>query len=264
MKKLFSILIFLAILTACAPSEGQLVEQGNQAFDKQDYQAAGQAYKQAQDKAPTLAEPYYNAANTAYRQKNYTNTEVLAKQSLQRATGALAENTYYNLGNSFFDKQDYKAAADAYEQALWLDPQDKSAKHNLELALQKLKEQQQQSQQNQQDKQNQDKQDEQKQDDQNKQDKQDQQKQDDQNQQDKQNQTPQPTATSAPSSSNSDKQDKQTPTPQSQPNQVQAVPLTPEQARQLLESAARDSKTLQEYLQQLQQPPQNGKTGNDW
>ena len=53
------------------------------------------------------------------------------------------ENSWYNTGDALFSMGRFKDSAEAFIQALKLDPSDKDAKHNLELALLKLKEQQQ-------------------------------------------------------------------------------------------------------------------------
>ena len=49
---------------------------------------------------------------------------------------------YYNLGNAQFQLRDFTAAIESYESSLRLNPHDADAKHNLALALQLLKEQQ--------------------------------------------------------------------------------------------------------------------------
>ncbi|MEJ5167477.1 MAG: tetratricopeptide repeat protein, partial [Thermoanaerobaculia bacterium] len=61
---------------------------------------------------------------------------------------------YYNIGNCYFQKEDFLNAIEFYKKALDLDPNDEDAKINLELARKKLKDQakkqqQQQQQQNQ-------------------------------------------------------------------------------------------------------------------
>jgi hypothetical protein len=59
---------------------------------------------------------------------------------------------YYNIGNSFFKQDKLQESIEAYKKALDINPNDRDAKYNLELARAKLKEssekQQQQPQQN--------------------------------------------------------------------------------------------------------------------
>jgi Ca-activated chloride channel family protein len=224
MKKLLpTVALVTLILTACSQSAEQLNETGNQAFAQQDYQSALTAYQNAQTKSPDLAEPYYNAANTYYRQEDYGQAQQQLQAGLPKAQDELAQQSYYNLGNTLFNAKQFNAAVEAYKEALRLNPADAATKHNLELALKQL----QQQDQKQQDQQQKDQPDQQQPDSQ-----QGEQQQDQQNNQ--QPQAGQEQSDQSPSSS--------------QPQQIQG--LTPEQARQLLQAAAKDAKSVQEYLQQ--------------
>lgn len=62
----------------------------------------------------------------------------------------LAATAHYNLGNAKLRSQDLAGAVEAYEQALRREPDHLDAKHNLEVALERLRQQQQQQQQQQQ------------------------------------------------------------------------------------------------------------------
>ena len=281
-------LLILAMLTsallagACSASAPKLTDAGNEAFTQEAYDEALQAYQEAQVKSPELAEPYYNAANALYRQGNYEEALKQLQKALQVSeSDALAQNAHFNAGNAAFNGEDWQAAVDDYTAALLRNPDDQDAKVNLELALQKLQEQQQQQQdqqnqdqQNQdqqnQDQQNQDQQnqDQQNQDQQNQdqQDQQDQQNQDQQGQQDQQNQDSQ--SQDQQDQAQSGQQDQQQNDPQQgqgageQPQDGQQHPredmqlapgqrMTEDQARQLLAAVARNSDTLQQRLGQF-------------
>jgi tetratricopeptide (TPR) repeat protein len=90
----------------------------------------------------------YNSGNVSYRLGRFPEAE-------RRYQGALAgsrelrERTYFNLGNSYvwqaraeYDRvgkrSALRAAVDSYEEALLLDPRDRDAKWNLEIALLRL------------------------------------------------------------------------------------------------------------------------------
>lgn len=90
----------------------------------------------------------YNTGNVSYRLGRFPEAE-------RRYQGALAgsrdlrERTYFNLGNSYvwqaraeYDRvgkrSALRAAVDSYEEALLLDPRDRDAKWNLEIALLRL------------------------------------------------------------------------------------------------------------------------------
>lgn len=181
---LFLMLAVATVLSACAGTDaGKLNQEGNDAYAKQAYEDAWARYQAAQIEDPAKAEPYYNAANTLYRQGNYQDALEQMQQALAYTNDeSLAGRGFFNLGNTAYNLQDLTTAVDAYKQALLRDPNDQDAKHNLELAL--AQQQQQQSQQQQSD-QEQQQSDQQQQDQQ--QQSQDQQGQGDQQQQDQQN-----------------------------------------------------------------------------
>jgi Ca-activated chloride channel family protein len=230
--------LFLAALAlaGCGSSVGKLNNQGNEAFAEQDYQGALAAYQQAEEDAPQVAEPHYNAANTHYRTEDYEQAQQEIEQALvgEPQQEGLDQNSYYNLGNALFQSGQFKAAIEAYKEALRLNPADLQAKQNLELALRQLQQQeQQQDQQQQADQQDQqqqaDQQDEQQE---GQQDQQQQEGQQDDQQQDGQ-------------------EDEQQQADQAGGQPQQMTGLSKEQARQLFEAAARGAESLEEFLQQI-------------
>jgi Ca-activated chloride channel family protein len=257
MKKLLYLIpiLLLAVvaLTGCGSSAESLNNQGNEAFVEQDYEGALTAYLQAQEDAPEVAEPNYNAANAHYRLEDYEQARLKIEEALvgEERQENLDQNSYYNLGNVFFQGEQYEAAIEAYKEALRLNPDDVQAKQNLELALRQLQEQQQEQQQQeqQQDQQNQDQQDQENQDQQN----QDQQDQQNQDQQDQQNQDQQDQENQ--DQQDQENQDRQNQDPQQedqadgQPQEI--VGLSEEQARQMFEAAAEGTESLEEFLQQI-------------
>ena len=219
-RRLLLVISTLALLAliACGREAPLANNEGNEAFSNEDLDAALQAYERAQEQEPDLAEPYYNTGNTHYRQGAYEEAQTSYERALLHAGEELTRSGRFNMGNTFFDAQQYEKAVDAYKEVLWLDPDDMDAKHNLELALQRLQDQQQQSQE---------------------QAEQGQQEQDQGQGED----TPQ-AADQRPQQQDAD------PQPDARPRPQQASPLTEEQARQLLESIGENTKTLQERLQQ--------------
>jgi Ca-activated chloride channel family protein len=239
----------LVALSACVPDVVRHNEAGNKHFTSQSYEESLDEYRLAQVAEPDLAEPYYNAANSYNRMSEVEGALAQTEQALKTADPALAAQAWYNLGNAYFDSQQWPQAIEAYQEALRLRSDDADAKHNLELALQKLQQQQQQQQQqggnNQQDQNRQD---------QNKQ---------DQNGQDTQSQeqagaTPTPEGETA--SQSQPGQEQATPQPS---GQLQEGQMTEEQAAQLLRALLDQSQTLQEYLQKTQ-PVDGPKPEQDW
>jgi tetratricopeptide (TPR) repeat protein len=131
----------LALLAppAFAASPRRLNEEGNGAYRKAEFERALQAYTEAQVGAPQSPEIQYNLGNVFYRQHDYGRAGEAYRKALESARGTLARDAAYNLGNARFQEQDYTGAAAAYRGALKIDPADREAKRNLEIALARLK-----------------------------------------------------------------------------------------------------------------------------
>jgi len=69
------------------------------------------------------------------------------RQAVSKGDRGIQASSWYNSGNALFEMGKYQDAAQAYIQALRINPADPDAKHNLELALKKTQEQKQQKQQ---------------------------------------------------------------------------------------------------------------------
>ncbi|HRV94642.1 MAG TPA: tetratricopeptide repeat protein, partial [Anaerolineae bacterium] len=142
-KLLLPVLIAAPLIFAgCSPSAEKLNNTGNEAFASQDYEQALAAYQQAEAESPELAEPHFNAANAHYRQENFDGARQEIEQALVKEKGDLTQDSFYNLGNSFYQAKDYEQAIEAYKETLRLNPDDAEAKHNLELALQQMQQDQ--------------------------------------------------------------------------------------------------------------------------
>ncbi len=184
-------------------------EEGNALFEKGEYEAALRRYLEAQQEGRPRPELHFNAGDALYKQGKYAE----AMQEMGRATEGthpdMSAAAHYNLGNALFRQERFQEAVGAYKKSLELKPDDIDAKINLELALEKLNQNQQNQQDNQDQNQNQDEQDQQ--------DKQDQSQNQNQDEQDQQ-----------------DKQDQQDQQKQQQGQQPDPVEMTPEEAARIL------------------------------
>ncbi len=258
---IFAFLIIGLLVTACGPAAEKLNKEGNDAFAEEAYIDALAAYEAAQVENPELAEPYYNAANTLYREGAYTEAMMLMQEALKYTDAdSLQHSGLYNQGNSAFNLEEWESAIASYTEALLRNPDDQEAKYNLELALQQMQQQQQEQEQEQEQEQQEENQDEQEDQSENgdgQEDQQDQEQQEGEEQQDDQssdsesegdqeqeqeqnNEDGQPQ-----DGEESDEQQSQSQVPQ--PGQR----MTAEQARQLLAAIAQDAETLQERLGQI-------------
>lgn len=94
---------------------------------------------------PNDPRPFYNLGNLRQQQGDYGQAEALYQGATGRAEGKLAQQAYYNLGESLFRAGRLVEARDAFLEALRRDPNDTNAKLNLELTQQRMDEQQAQS-----------------------------------------------------------------------------------------------------------------------
>jgi Ca-activated chloride channel family protein len=167
------------------------VEAGNAALKAGKAEEALAHYDKAVGKLPADAGTHFDRGAALYALSRFDE----AAQEFLRATeakdGALKASAFYNLGNAFFKKEKFKEAAEAYQRSLGLNPGDKLAKWNLELALQKQKEDDKKKQDDK-NKQDDKKKDDQKKDDQKKNDQKKNDKSDQQNKDDKKDQADKP------------------------------------------------------------------------
>jgi Ca-activated chloride channel homolog len=115
------------------------VEAGNGALKAGKAEEALAHYDKAVGKLPAEAGTHFDRGAALYALSRFDE----AGQEFLRATeakdGALKAAAFYNLGNAFFKKDKFKEAVEAYRRSLGLNPNDQLAKWNLEIALQKLK-----------------------------------------------------------------------------------------------------------------------------
>ena len=210
MKKLLILAILALVpLTLAAQADKADVRRGNRKFARDKFKEAEINYLKATLKDSTSVPAQYNLASSLYRQEDWDG-----------AAGALEKvqsddpRVWFNKGDAALQKKDYKAAVDAFRQALLQTPDDMDAKENYIYAKLMLEDQQQGggggSDQNQ---------------DQNQQDQ----------QQDRQNQD-----------QNQDNQDKQD---QQQQQQQAEAQMTPQQAQQLLRAVQAKEKATQEKVE---------------
>jgi Ca-activated chloride channel family protein len=232
-------------------------KKGNELYKKGSYEDALKQYDDALLLAPADTLLKMNKGSTLYRLGKFDDAEAEYNAALSQKNKKKQADAHYNLGNIQFKQGDalsqsggqgamdkYKSALQHYITALDLQPYNKDAKWNIELAQRRIKLQEQQNQQNTDNKDNKDNKDKQKQDQQNKdkknQDKKDQEKKDqdkkdqeknkqDQKQQDQQQQ-------------NQDQKDqKQQPQPQPQQSKED---MKKQEAKRLIEQFADDADSL--------------------
>ena len=119
---------------------------GNDAYSRGNYDAAQAAFQQATLDKPDNPIAHYNLGTALYRQGKFREATRAFQVSLLRHSEPTEDilnrsSILYNLGNAQFKVGDLTGAIASYEQVLRLDPQDANAQHNLALALQLLRQQ---------------------------------------------------------------------------------------------------------------------------
>jgi len=147
---LLAVLFLLALAmtlppTCRAESLALKNNRGNRLFDQGKYEDAEKAYLAAQADDPGRPEVLYNLGNSLIKQKKYQEGVQSLGQAVSKGDKGTKEKGWYNTGNALFSAGKYRESADAFIQALKLNPADRDAKHNLELALIKLRQQEQQT-----------------------------------------------------------------------------------------------------------------------
>lgn len=278
----------LLLLVGCTPPPLQAeraVEQGNGALLEGDLVSAERHYREALTYQPLPPESsrarnsvvYNNLGNAFYRQALWQDAQNAYEQALPTADTRQQAIHHYNLGNVFVQRvrmeaqsvqqlnqpqaaqddvsaeqlaQWSEAAIAHYQDALRRNPDDEDAKYNLELALQQNAQQNQQQEDQQEDQQDQEEQDD------NEDDNEDETEDEQQEQQDEgQDEQEGEQDNEQDDEGEQDEGQPEPPEPGDDEEQPAAPPpLTQAQALQLLEAAAQQSDTLQEYLQRTMAP----------
>ena len=108
-------------------------------LNHQRYSQAQTILEKLQAKSGVGAQVGYNLGNVLYKQGHFDQAQAAYTQAGLKLNQKEKSKAFYNLGNTAFMQDQYEQAIDAYRGALKLNPKDKNAKYNLELALMRLK-----------------------------------------------------------------------------------------------------------------------------
>jgi Ca-activated chloride channel family protein len=143
-----ALLAAFAILSCISYSRAESLasknKKGNRLYAEGNYEEAEKAYLEAEAKDPDRPEILYNLGNALIKQNKLEEGIGALRRSRSKEDQKTEENSWFNTGNAFFLMGNFKNSSEAYIQALKLNPADKDAKHNLELALKKLEQKEQQ------------------------------------------------------------------------------------------------------------------------
>jgi len=137
MRNILTTLLFflLATVATMAQSAGRALTTGNDNYSNKHYPKSEADYRIAGSKSESKVIPNYNLGNSLYKQKR--NKEAITtfnKAITQAKTKEEKHQAYHNLGNAYMAIKNYKAAEEAYKNALRNNPKDNETRYNYAVA----------------------------------------------------------------------------------------------------------------------------------
>ena len=133
--------LILVVGTACSSAAADLIASGTDAYERGEYTEALEAFRRAAADDPGRPEAHYNAGITLHQLEEYKLAAAETVRSFPIDDPTDAAHAYYNLGSHYVLLGQFDDAFSALRQSLLLDPNDRDAKHNLELVRQFMIEQ---------------------------------------------------------------------------------------------------------------------------
>ena len=142
-----TIICLLLSLSAFAQVDKKDVRRGNRQFAKAKYGDADISYRKGLNADSTSVAAAYDLGNNLYRQGNYAEAGKFYQQALRhvpetrslKKQNAQGFDTFFNLGDAALQQKQYRAAMEAFVQALIIDPDNLEAKENYVYARKMLK-----------------------------------------------------------------------------------------------------------------------------
>ena len=141
---LLPLMVLLPLSFSHAQSVRSHVQDGNSIYKKGKYNDAEVSYRKALQKDPASHAAKFDLGDALYKEQRYEEAmrEYNAAAAMSKSNDAKA-SSFYNLGNSFFQANKLPQSIEAYKRALALNPNDEDTRYNLQLALDRMKQQQQ-------------------------------------------------------------------------------------------------------------------------
>ncbi len=139
------LLVFGSAYFSAQKSYNTLVYEGNQEFNKKNYESSSAKYSEAAKLNEKDFTAHYNLGNSFYKRKMYEEAKAEFEKADKLSTN-ISDKTasLYNMGNVYMQTNDSEKAAELYKKALKQDPYNETIRKNYEIAKLKEKEKQQQ------------------------------------------------------------------------------------------------------------------------
>ena len=147
MRKYLTLILLLLIgVSAFAQVDKKDVRRGNRQFAKAKYGDADISYRKGLNADSTSVTSAYNLGNNLYRQGNFSEAGKFYQQAMRhipetrsvKKQNAQGFDTYFNIGDAALQQKQYRAAMEAFAEALVINPDDMEAKENYVYARKML------------------------------------------------------------------------------------------------------------------------------
>ena len=146
MRKYLTLILLLIGVTAFAQVDKQDVRRGNRQFARAKYGDADISYRKGLNADSTSVAAAYDLGNNLYRQGNFAEAGKSYQQAMRhipetrniKKQNAQGFDTYFNIGDAALQQKQYRAAMEAFAQALIINPDDLEAKENYVYARKML------------------------------------------------------------------------------------------------------------------------------
>ena len=138
-KLVTAVAVIFISFSATAQAENENIKLGNDAYKRKDYEAAIKYYNSVAEKNNATAN--YNLGNALYKIDKKEEAIAAYEKAVEVMNAPLEKsNTLYNKGVVLQNDKKTEDCIVNYKNALKIDPNNVDARHNLQLALQKQKE----------------------------------------------------------------------------------------------------------------------------
>jgi Ca-activated chloride channel family protein len=135
----------LFTFSSLAQNEKAIINKGNEAYKKNEFEKAATEYRKVIAKTPDNTTAQFNLGNALYKNKKTAEAVTAFDMAVNKATNKDDKSkAFYNKGVVLQNEKKLPECIAAYKNALKLNPQDDDARQNLQKALQQVKQQQQQ------------------------------------------------------------------------------------------------------------------------
>ena len=146
MRKYWTLILLLVGVTCFAQVDKKDVRRGNRQFAKAKYGDADISYRKGLNADSTSVASAYDLGNNLYRQGNFAEAGKYYQQAIRhipetkslKKRNAQGFDTFFNIGDAALQQKQYRAAMEAFAQALIVDPDDMEAKENYVYARKML------------------------------------------------------------------------------------------------------------------------------